>query len=428
MKFRNGKFLAATIAVMFALIGLAMITGAQQAPDAPAGFDGLTNGSVDQATMNYALATFEEIEHATPDGLGPVYNATSCTDCHQSVIIGGASQNLEFRAGHNEPSRPAATLDPQRARNITWGSGGTFVAATAVTANGTPIPERSLVNQRAICPDAVEHLTDVDNIRTARLSLGLEGDGFVEAVPDSTFLALAKANGGEAIQVPVLEAAVGVTEVGKFGWKDQHASLLSFASDAYFNEMGITNALNPTEATEVCNPPGIPEPNDAVGPQEPIDDIHMFATFMRALKAPPRGPITPQVTQGQTIFESIGCNKCHVEDLVTAPANTSLHGGEYVVSAAIGGMTIHPFGDYLLHDVGTGDGIVQNGPGDTQYKVRTMPLWGLRTRTQLMHDAQSATFSDAIQRHTNEAGTAAANFQALTAAQKALLYQFLGSL
>jgi CxxC motif-containing protein (DUF1111 family) len=314
----------------------------------------------------------------------------------------------------------------RRHRGDTNGSTGTFVAATAITADGTPIPNRSLINQRATCPAAQEHVTDVDNIRATRLSLAIFGDGFVEAVPDTTFLAIAARNHGEAIQVPVLEASTAVTEVGKFGWKDQHSSLLSFASDAYVNEMGVTNQLNPVESTNMCYPPdgapdGATEPND-------ITDIDTFATFMRALKVPPRGTITSDALKGQAIFEAIGCDGCHVETLVTAPAGTAIHGGMYTVSPAIGGKQFHPFGDFLLHDIGTGDGIVQNGPPDTQYKVRTMPLWGLSTRTQLMHDAQSSTYQDAIRRHQNEAADEAAKFARLSPAQKTLLYQFLGSL
>jgi len=77
------------------------------APEAPQGFDGLTNGSVAQATMDGDAATFSEIEQPSPDGLGPVYNAVSCTDCHQSIAVGGASQVLEFRAGHNDGGRPS---------------------------------------------------------------------------------------------------------------------------------------------------------------------------------------------------------------------------------------------------------------------------------------------------------------------------------
>ena len=416
---KRALFTAAIFAT-FVVLGIGILLGDQPPPEAPAGFDGLTNGSVAQSAMDSGATTFSEVEQSTPDGLGPVYNAVSCLDCHQSVAVGGASQVLEFRAGHNDGSRPSWSVT-RRHPFDTNGSTGTFVAATAITANGTPIPDRSLINQRAICADAVEHVADADNIRASRLSLSVLGDGFIEAVPDSTFLAIAASNHGEAIEVPVLEAN-GITEVGRFGWKDQHASLLSFSGDAYVNEMGVTNALFPDETTTICQPAGMTSPNDN------DDDIAQFAAFMRATKVPPRGPITPAVMQGQAIFDQIGCNNCHVETLLTAPAGTAIHGGLFIIPEALGGKQIHPFSDYLLHDIGTGDGIVQNGPADTQYKMRTMPLWGLRTRTQLMHDAQSSTYSDAIARHADEAADEARQFEQLTPAQKSLLFAFLGSL
>lgn len=416
---KRALFTAAIFAT-FVVLGFGILLGDQPPPEAPAGFDGLTNGSVAQSAMDSGATTFSEVEQPAPDGLGPVYNAVSCLDCHQSVAVGGASQVLEFRAGHNDGSRPSWSVT-RRHPFDTNGSTGTFVAATAITANGTPIPDRSLINQRAICADAVEHVADADNIRASRLSLSVLGDGFIEAVPDSTFLAIAASNHGEAIEVPVLEAN-GITEVGRFGWKDQHASLLSFSGDAYVNEMGVTNALFPDETTTICQPAGMTSPNDN------DNDIAQFAAFMRATKVPPRGPITPAVMEGQAIFEQIGCNNCHVETLVTAPAGTAIHGGLFIVPEALGGKQIHPFSDYLLHDIGTGDGIVQNGPADTQYKMRTMPLWGLRTRTQLMHDAQSSTYSDAIARHGGEAANEARQFEQLTPGQKNLLYAFLGSL
>ncbi len=419
----KNTFLATVSATTFALLALGMVIGAQQIPEAPAGFDGLTNGMVAQNVMDTLTASFSEIE--TPStGLGPVYNAVSCVDCHQSIAVGGASQVMEFRAGHYDNARPSSSV-VQRHRGDTNGSTGTFVAATAALANGTLIPERSLINQRSTCADAAERLSTADDIHAARLSLSTLGDGFVEAVPDATLLAIANRNHGEAIEVPVLEVPGGVTEVGRFGWKDQHASLLSFSGDAYVNEMGVTNALFPDEVTTVCQPADVTEPND---PAAATDDIHTFAAFMRATKVPPRGPITSQVMQGKVIFENIGCANCHVETMLTAPAGTAIHGGALVISDAIGGKQFHPFGDFLLHDIGTGDSIVQNGPADTATKLRTAPLWGLRTRTQLMHDAQSATYADAIARHQNEAANAAAKFRGLSSAQQSLLYQFLGSL
>jgi len=375
--------------------------------------------------MDMASMQFQEVELPVPNGLGPVFNDVSCVSCHQSPATGGASQILEFRAGHYDFSRPSWFQDRHHIGD-TNGSTGTFVAATAITTDGHPIPNRSLINQRAICPEAQEHLTGVDNVHATRLSLGLFGDAFVEAVPDAELLAIAGQNHGEAIMVDVLESP-GTKEVGRFGWKTQHASLLSFAADAYVNEMGITNRFFPTESTLVCNPTGIQEPNNPIKPTDD-QDIDTFTTFMRALKVPSRGPITDSVNQGQKIFEQIGCASCHVETLTTVPTGTTIHGGMYAVPDAIAGKQFHPFGDFLLHDIGTGDGIVQNGPADTQEKVRTMPLWGLRTRTQFLHDASAATFHEAIERHKNEAANSVSNFNQLGPAPKLALHLFLASL
>ena len=89
--------------------------------------------------------------------------------------------------------------------------------------------------------------------------------------------------------------------------------------------------------------------------------------------------------------------------LTTDPPGTVINGGAYTVPAALGNKIFHPYGDFLLHDVGTGDGIVQAGPADTANKLRTVPLWGLRIKSRFMHDNASMTLSDAIQRHAGEA-------------------------
>lgn len=96
--------------------------------------------------------------------------------------------------------------------------------------------------------------------------------------------------------------------------------------------------------------------------------------------------------------------------------------------AALGSKVIHPYSDFLLHDVGTGDGIVQNGPPDTANKFRTAPLWGLRTRDRLMHDGISLTRNDAILRHGGESTFVINNYRSLTSLQKSQLLRFLDSL
>ena len=403
---------AVSLFAMCAALAISFSLFASGPDEAPTGFDGLTNGSVLQGEMDAARKQFSEPEAPVPNGLGPLFNAVSCLDCHQSIADGGHSQIHELRAGH---------LDRQ----------GNFVGATITLNNGSKVGPRSLINQRAICADAVGQLSPAENIRALRLSLPLFGDAFVEAVADEDLLKIAKqqreSTGGEihgqAIYVDIAEVK-GAKRIGRFGWKDQHASLLSFSSDAYLNEMGVTNQFAPDEVTTVCNPAGIQEPNNT-------DDIANFTTFMRALKAPPRDETLAKSLDAQIgadLFEKIGCQTCHVNTLRTVPAGTKLNGGDYMVSPAIGDKVFHPFGDFLLHDIGTGDGIVQNGPPNTRNKVRTMPLWGVRTRVEFLHDGRAKDLFEAIRLHNEEAEEVRERFDKLSQEEKARIITFLKSL
>jgi cytochrome c5 len=322
--------------------------------EAPTGFDNKSNGVADDTTHQADQTKFDEVEQLS-DGLGPLYNAQSCRECHQSPVSGAASQVTELRAGHPGPD-------------------GHFRNPEIPIAHGTEvIAGRSLVNDRAICPNASfpnneiqERVPETEAIRTFRLSLNLLGDGFVEAVSDQTLIDLAQQQCksshrricGQILQVPIVEAP-GQMSVGRFGWKDQHASLLSFAADAYLNEMGITNRLQPDEVTKLCNT--VSEPNDTPGP-DGLSDIDHFARFIRATKAPARDSELANSTaakKGNGLFDKIGCATCHAETLTTAPAGTKINGGTFTIPAALGSITFHPYGDFLMHDVGTGDGILQ---------------------------------------------------------------------
>jgi CxxC motif-containing protein (DUF1111 family) len=131
---------------------------------------------------------------------------------------------------------------------------------------------------------------------------------------------------------------------------------------------------------------------------------------------------------GQHLFAGIQCNTCHVESITTAPAGTLVDGGTFTIPEALGNKVIHPFSDFLLHDVGTGDGIIQGGPLDTANKLRTSPLWGLRTKSRYMHDLKSLTLENAIQRHRGEARDASERFRKLTPNEQQQLITFLNSL
>ena len=382
------------------------------------GSQSVTNGITEPTGDTFATdqGFFEKVEDIN-DGIGPVFNASSCASCHTNPVTGGSSQITEVRVGHLNAS-------------------GAFVNPTvAINDGANTIGGRSLINDRAICAQAQEHVPATENIRALRAVLNTLGDGFVEAIDDSTLMAIAQAqpgqsNGlitGEAIQIPILEAP-GQTRVGRFGWKDQHSSLLSFVGDAYLNEMGVTNRLRPTDSTTVCKTTTDPEDiPDALG----MANIDHFTQFIRGTQAPPPDTVlgaTADAQAGQGMFESIGCKVCHVESITTAPSGTVIDGGMFTVPDALGNKIIHPFSDFLLHDVGTGDGIFQAGPADTVNKLRTAPLWGLRTRSRYMHDLRSQTLEDAIRRHAGEASGVLSGFRGLSAQQRLQIISFLQSL
>src|ERR1700728_1801505 len=300
--------------------------GAQAPPpagaptEAPAGFNtpsfnsahSISNGIVEPPGDTFARdqQIFEQ-NKAVADGLGPVYNATSCVMCHQNPNSGAPGQVTELRVGHNDANR-------------------NFVNPTIYINDGkSTITGRSIVNDRAIGPEAQEHIPETENIRALRATLNTLGDGFVEAIADSTLIAIAAAQSklsegrvnGEVVQAPIFEAP-GQTRVGRFGWKDQHGSLLSFAADAYLNEMGITNRLRPTNVTAVLKTTKDPEDQpDGLG----LADIDHFAQFIRGTMVPPRDTAlaaTPAALRGAELFRQLGCAVCHRESITTAPAGT----------------------------------------------------------------------------------------------------------
>ena len=425
----TGKYWSVVLVLCGASVASAVAVAQQAATEAPTGFDtptlvenpgsqSVSNGIAEPAGDSFALdQQIYELTHDVNSGLGPVFNARACSDCHQNPVSGAASQFTELRVGHNDAN-------------------GNFVNPTIPIDDGaSSISGRSLVNDRAVVPEAQEHVPETENIRALRGALNTLGDGFVEAIDDNTLLAIAAQQmqathgkiHGEAIEVPVLEAP-GQNRIGRFGWKDQHSSLLSFIGDAYLMEMGVTNRLRPVDETTIgkvtADPEDVP---DNLG----LADIDHFAQFVRGTNAPPRDAelaASAEAQAGQALFQRIGCNVCHVQAITTAPPGTVINGGTFAIPAALGNKIIHPFSDFLLHNIKTGDGIVQAGPQDTANKLRTAPLWGLRMRPRFMHDHQSLTLENAIERHKGEAEGVADRFFELIETQQQQLITFLNSL
>src|SRR5262245_36765816 len=193
------KSLKLVIAILFA-IGISSplymnnSVYSQGATEAPTGFDNLTNGFTTQAQFDADRAIFEEREEID-EGLGPLYNATGCADCHQNPVTGAISQITELRAGHF--------------------NGVNFVDH----------PGGSLINDRAINANIQERVLGGNEVRTFRTSLNTLGDGFVECIDSNTLVGISNnqpaGQRGTFIQVPVNEAN-NTLRGARFGWKNQH--------------------------------------------------------------------------------------------------------------------------------------------------------------------------------------------------------------
>src|SRR6185295_11854520 len=157
------------------------------------------------ATMEEAKDTFSEVE-LFEDGIGPTFNNTSCVSCHENPfqVAGTGSQISELRAGHF--------------------NGVTF----------TDHPGGSLINDRANDRSIQEHVFGGNEVRTQRITLSIMGDAYVECIDSNAIAAVAAGQAagqkGTVIQVPVAEAG-GQLRVGRFGWKNQNASLNTFSGD-----------------------------------------------------------------------------------------------------------------------------------------------------------------------------------------------------
>jgi len=346
------------------------------------------------------LEDFTEVE-TVEDGLGPAFNGSSCAVCHSVPAIGGGGVVAEVRAARRNEQGEFVELAPT--------SGSLFQIFSIPTHTCQPI----------IPPEA--------NVIARRVPIPVFGAGLVEAIPDETLLAMDDAgdrdrDGVSGRAAIVTDIATGQRRVGRFGWKAQHATLLAFASDAYRNEMGITNDLFPQELAfgispeqmKLCDP--IPDPEDQPDRRTRRRGIDNFEAFMKFLAPMGRGLIDDTVRAGEGLFASVGCAACHVPALQTGPSANPVFNRKVVPL----------YSDLLLHDVGTADGIRQEAA--TALEFRTPALWGVRMRRPLLHDGSAPTIEDAIGFHTNEALPARTRFLGLPAEQRAALIAFVMSL
>ena len=307
------------------------------------------------------------------EGLGPVFNGDSCRACHLLPVIGGAGP-IDVNV-----QRPA----------VPDGNGG-FVP---------PEETGGLAQTHSLFDVAREEIPGDVAFVEERNTPTILGLGLIETISDQTILA------GQDPDDTDQDGVRGVAHmvngnVGRFGWKAQVASLRDFVRDAMSNELGIT-------VPDTGNPVGDTADSDgAADPELSASQVEDILFFMQLLDFAPKFPATQQATQGEALFQSIGCAKCH--------------------TPRMDGVEL--YSDLLLHDV-LGEEFTGVTQGEaTSGLYRTPPLRGVRDSAPYFHDGRSETLDDAIRRHTAEAEAIKQAYAALNAADRAALLAFLAIL
>jgi CxxC motif-containing protein (DUF1111 family) len=369
---------------------------AQQAPVPGSALPGITSRELELFRMG--RNDFLEVE--TPgEGLGPIFNGTSCAQCHNIPAIGGTSTMVETRAGYRDES-------------------GRFHAP----------PGGTLMHLFSIPPhDCQISIYEEANVIARRISIPLFGVGLIDAIPDELLLSLQdpldrNGDGVRGRAAMVDDPGTGMRRVGRFGWKAQQATLLAFAADAYINEMGISNDVFRNEplgnvgADKAARCIGSKTLEDVRDQRTGLRGIDNFENFLRFLAPVARGPVNDAAVRGERTFSEIGCASCHIPTLTTGAS----------ANPVFDRRPVPLFSDLLLHDIATGDGIEQaDAKAD---EIRTPALWGLRFRRPLLHDGTAPTIGDAIRRHGAEAASTRDRFLALPVERQEELLAFLRSL
>lgn len=399
----------------------------------------------DRATVHLGNSLFRKSWRAAPsettasDGLGPLYNARSCADCH-------------FRDGRgrppNGPDERALSLilrlakpDPAYGRQIQNQavSGQTPEARVRVhyEEHSATLADREIVYLRR--PEY-----QLSNLRygplvsgatfSPRLAPAVFGLGLLEAIAEADIRGGADPNDldGDGISGranDVRSTALGRTTLGRFGWKAGQATIADQNAAALSNDIGIANPLAPalwgdcTSLQSACRagPHGDSERHSGL---EVSSKVTRHLTFYLQGLAPPPAR-DRDLAEGRHLFRKVGCAACHREHFVT---------GDTHPLAALRGQTIRPFTDLLLHDMGDGlaDSMREGEANEREW--RTAPLWGIGLtkivsgHTYFLHDGRARNLTEAILWHGGEAQAARDAFAKLAKSDRAAILAFLNAL
>ena len=379
------------------------------------------------------------------DGLGPTFNARSCSTCHfkdgrgrppfnedepmSSMLVRLSVPGTDEHGGPKPEPTYGGQLNPLAILGVP-GEGDPRVVTEAVAGRYDDGTEYELAAPRYELRDLAFGKMAPDTMISPRTAPQMIGLGLLQAIDEADLLARADPsdadeNGISGRPNRVWDVASESVMLGRFGWKANQPRLEQQNSGAFLGDIGITSPLFPEENCTSAQP----ECQGALSGGSPEIELAQVAQvdfYSKYLAVPARRDYTdPTVLQGEALFGQLGCGGCHV---------TSFKTGIVADSPELSSQLIHPYTDLLLHDLG--DALADGRPDFEAdgNEWRTPPLWGIglfkdvNGHTRYLHDGRARNLEEAVLWHGGEAAQTTAAFKALSADERAALLLFLGSL
>ena len=393
------------------------------------------------------------------DGLGPLYNARACQDCHLkdgrghmpatadeprvsaflrlSIPGGTKPEGIEdYLATLPEPTYGSQLQDFAAPGHTPEGQMQVSYTEHSVTlSDGLVIKLRRPDYRISNLGHGPLHPATQLSPRVAPQMIGL---GLLEAIPAADILALADPQDSDGDGISgrpniVMSAEYGLPMLGRFGLKAGAATVKEQSAAAFSGDMGLSTPLHPapsgecTSAQGACrNAPHGQEPGSRDGLEVDGQSLDLVTFYSRNLAVPERrGLDDPQVLRGKAVFHAAQCAACHQPKFVTNRLKSQPEQSFQL---------IWPFTDMLLHDMG--EGLADHRPEAraTGTEWRTAPLWGIGLtaqvsgHTQFLHDGRARNLLEAILWHGGEAEAASAAVTALPTQDRNALIAYLESL
>ncbi len=328
-------------------------------------------------------------------GLGPLFNAKACGECHENPVAGGVGDEVEVHATAFFPNGVCDTLADLG--GFVYQQQVTPALKNALGIDKEPIPAKATGQGRRSSPDIL-------------------GFGLLDAVPDAEILAYADPDDRDHDGISGRPNYFFDGRLGRFGRKALVPTLAEFNEGAFPVEIGVTVPAAPTEETVAGQPipPGVDPVPD---PELDAESVALVNAFVRFL-APPSPPrLSGASRRGPELFDKIGCAACHRPRLRTGNSDVK----------ALAHREVAAYTDLLLHDMGPALADICLGRA-TPSEFRTEPLMGLRFSEKFLHDGRATSIEEAIRLHAGEAAASQSRFAALPQAEREALLAFLKQL